>query len=392
MPGNNHNIEELKSRRFPLLPYSQLVWDMLQESPDVYNFSATVYIDKSSVNIKRLKDAFVVALQNHPVFSMVIDSEGMQHFQSHEDILHGQFHSIDIEEDDKEVRLIIQFNRILGDGYSFGWLLQEVFSVYGGKTVLEDNYLEYLSQTELMKQSVDYNAHKEWLNAEFGGLDIPVRPSTDIPLDADIVPKCGCIDDNYTEYLPSLENLTNTCSITHSQLISLCVALAIMDYNGTNEAALTWAYMGREEPEEMTIFGSLHKDIPLKFSRETRDGRMLSKNELLQQLITQVESGINNSSYPFTLTPPNTETWNYAVNVLDQLNLSEMFSRAPFDIVNIESRENEIAYALLDVELYHSQIEKELIVNYRYSATHYKPDSIRKFADLVKKNCEKFLS
>ena len=49
------------------------------------------------------------------------------------------------------------------------------------------------------------------------------------------------------------------------------------------------------------------------------------------------------------------------------------------------TEEQQVAYALLDVEIYDLD---SLHINYRYSATHYKESSIRRFAALVRKYVE----
>ena len=84
---------------YPLLPYSQLVFDMMKTEPDVYWSDFSVRIRKSDVDIRKLKQAIETALRNHPVLSMVVNSEGMQHYEPQQDIFHGQYYSIDFRED-----------------------------------------------------------------------------------------------------------------------------------------------------------------------------------------------------------------------------------------------------------------------------------------------------
>ena len=56
----------------------------------------------------------------------------------------------------------------------------------------------------------------------------------------------------------------------------------------------------------------------------------------------------------------------------------------PLEIVSVPQQK--YAYALLDVEIHEKA--KSLQLAYRYSATHYKESSIRRFAALVNKNVE----
>jgi hypothetical protein len=66
--------------------------------------------------------------------------------------------------------------------------------------------------------------------------------------------------------------------------------------------------------------------------------------------------------------------------------MQEKAIEVPFAFEPIETNVTpHIAYSLLDVEIYDGE---ELIINYRYSATHYKESSIRRFAALVRKYAE----
>ena len=70
--------------------------------------------------------------------------------------------------------------------------------------------------------------------------------------------------------------------------------------------------------------------------------------------------------------------------------MQEKMRDVPFPFEVIEQQDvPPIAYSLLDVEIYN---EQQLSVNYRYSATHYKPESIQKFAALVRKYAEWLLT
>ena len=161
-----------------------------------------------------------------------------------------------------------------------------------------------------------------------------------------------------------------------------------MEYNNTTEAALTWAYDGRETEYEQHIYGSLHRDIPFIISRKSKaeSQKPASREELIREARNQIRSGIAHSSYPLTLTKPYSEIWNYALNVLVQPTMQRKMDVVPFAVEPLEmGSAQQIAYSLLDVEIYEGE---ELIINYRYSATHYKESSIRLFAALIRKYVE----
>ncbi len=369
---------------YPLLPYSQLVFDMLTADPDVYTYRMTLRISKDDVERERLERAIVTAIKNHPVFLAVVDEQGLQHFDQQIDPLHGQYHSLQIREDDTFLYIDSVFNRILGDAMSWQVLVEDFVRAYNGQSLAEDNYHAYIVQVEANKYTERYAADKLWLERHFSNISCSVHPMTDVPLqDLDHAVE-GVFVADFTDLREALNRLANTQLVSLNALFSLASALAIMEYNGTNEAALTWAYDGRETEMEQHIYGSLHRDIPFRISRITNGDRQASRDELLRQTRQAIREGIKHSNYPFTLTAPHTEIWNYALNVLVQPTSEAIAAIMPFSVEVLPTEEQPTkAYALLDVEIYDTKPSLTLV--FRYSATHYKEQSIRRFAELVRK-------
>lgn len=372
--------------KYPLLPYSQLVFDMLQTNPEVYYSRFSLRVDKQEVDVERLRSAFEQVLRNHPVLSMFVNEEGMQEYVTSDDIWHGQYYSVDFCDEGETVRIDIACNRILGDELSKIVMMENFKRAYQGLTLVPDHYLDYLEQVKQDKQSPRYAVAQQWLEHEFGTITCPVHPCTDIALDFPCVPIEGSLLDDYSDLKERIVALEQEQLIPLTAVFSLASALAIMEYNGTDEAALTWAYDGRETQEEQSIYGSLHRDIPFKIKVKGRMDKWL-KDELIKEARKQYREGIAHSSYPLTLTKPHTEIWNYALNVLVQPLPEKTLQTFPFAFEMImSSPEQQVAYALLDVEIH--EIETSLRLVYRYSATHYKPESIRRFAALVRKYIE----
>lgn len=372
-----------KYQLYPLLPYSRLVWDMMQTNPDIYSFRLTLRFPKGEVDAERLKCALLTSVGNHPVFSMNIDENGMQYFQPQDDILHGRFHSFDVKETETSVCIDVKINRILGDAYSFGWLLQELCRAYDSHELFADDYLGYLDFIEQYKLTSQYRADEQFLQQEYGGIVNNVHPAVDTDALPDGFAQAGLVHDDMSGLRSAFSVIGKKYQLTVSQFLSLCAGMAIAEYNNTGEAALTWAYLGRETAQEMTIFGSLHKDIPLKIRRQEHVVYTAQTNDrLLRQFAGQVESGIEHSACPFTLLKPNTEVWNYAVNVIDEPSATEtnQYCSLPVEIVFDENTDS--AYSLLDIQVSNGE---QLIITYRYSAAHYKESSIRRFARLVHK-------
>lgn len=369
--------------KYPLLPYSQLVYDMLKTNPEVYYSRFSLHINKRDVDSERLRNAFEQVLRNHPVFSMHVDDEGMQEYSPSADVLHGQYHSVVFFDEGESVRIDIAYNRILGDALSGNVCFDNLCRAYQGLPLYKDNYFAYLKQIERNKQLPRFAADKKWLEHEFADTTCPVHPRTDIPLDFQCIPIEGTLWVNYNDLKERLNILKTEYLLPITAIFSLASALAMMEYNDTDEAVLTWAYDGRETQEEQYIYGSLHRDIPFRIPQSIIENR----ESALQFARKQYRAGIAHSSYPFTLTKPNTEVWNYALNVLVQPSLEQLVKDCPFvfEIVLPEGEPNP-AYALLDVEIH--EHDDSLQLCFRYSATHYKPDSIRKFADLVRNYVE----
>ena len=346
-------------KKFPLLPFSQLVYDMTRWMPGVYRFPFTYRWSGGAKEKERIEQAIRTALLNHPVFQMKVDRHRQQYASPLQDILHGPYHDIDLVVDGEDLLIHTTISRILGDGKSGEILLEDVRRAYEGKPLEPDDYWGYLDYVEQQKQTQHYADSKVWLESEFADESIPVRPTIDRHLWTLLPPKAGLYKADYSDFRDQINHLAETEYLSMDGFFSLCAALAIAEYCGTDAAALTWAYEGRERPEEQRIFGSLHRDIPFQINH---------KSNLIKVARNQIRQGIAHSDYPYTLTAPYNKRWNYAVNVL----------RVP----DMEYKQK-YAYALLDVEIH--EASDSLALWYRYSATHYKSESILRFADMVKK-------
>ncbi len=353
---------------YPLLPFSRLVYDMTKWMPGVYSFPIT-YLWRGGANEKdRIEQAIRIAIANHPVFQMKVDWRGLHGAAPIKDLLHGRYHDVELSVRGNDIQISARFSRILGDGKSAEILLEDIRRAYEGLPLEPDDYWGYVARFEQHKYSSHYRISRDWLIKEFAEESVPVRPTIDRKtLFTVFPPKPGLFKADYSNLQEKIQSLSETHHLSMDGFFSLCTALAIAEYCDTDEAALTWAYEGRELPEEQRIFGSLHRDVPFKIKAK---GRMdeWRKEELIKEARNQIRQGIAHSDYPYTLTAPYDKRWNYAVNVL----------RVP----DLEY-EQKYAYALFDVEIHEKTDELRLV--YRYSATHYKESSIHKFAALVRK-------
>lgn len=372
--------------KYPLLPYSQLVWDVTRWMPGVYRFPITFLWCGGAKEKDRILPAIRTALTNHPVFSMSVDWRGRHYPSSLEDILNGPYLRVDIEEKGDDLAIKTDFSRILGDGRSWQIVFEDVARAYRGLPLEPDDYWGYVARYEQQKNASHYTISHDWLIDEFADDSIPVRPTIDRKwINTLSPPQAGLYKEDYTALREQINRLVNEHHLTLDGIFSLASALAIADYCGTDEAALTWAYEGRETPEEQRIFGSLHRDIPFQIKNLQSPISNL-QSDLIREARNQIRSGIAHSDYPYTLTAPYDKRWNYAVNVLRSAEPQDMLRHIDLPIEIISVPEQKYAYALLDVEIH--EHPQDLSLWFRYSATHYKESSIRRFATLVRKYVE----
>ena len=376
---------ERGNKAYPLLPFSQLVFYMIRWVPWVYMFDIRWCWPGQKKELKRLETAVAQVLNHHPVFRMHVDARGYQTYKSSLAGMRGQYYSVKLWTKGDDVYGRLRWNRILGDGKSIYILFENMIRAYRGEVLPTDEYLTYLEEQSRIPSSAHYAVSKAWLETTFADDRVPVRPSMDRKRLQTILPmRVGILQDDYRTLSADINLFLQDTLLTMDGFFSLCVALAIAEYCDTDSAALTWAYEGRETPMEQHIFGSLHRDIPFQISRINPDtNQPYSREELVHQARRQIRLGIAHSDYPYTLTHPHTDRWDYAVNVIRNPNPDDLLSTLPIPIMFLPIPKQRIAYAMLDIEIFEAQGGVEELL-FRYSATHYKQESMQRFAAMVK--------
>lgn len=408
---------------FPLLPFSQIVFDSMRKGGrDVWTFDVTLRTDDRSIDPGKLRQSIETAITHHPVFRCRIDENGMQ---NPEDEYCTPYFNYSVTESDGHIYLSFSINRILGDATSFILLFEDISRAYEGKPLSADTYLEYLQRHEAHRQSEEYAEHGRILHQQLDSLDCPVRPKTDFPIFIDdeslvdeslvdessvtesfIDNSCSGVEscvgelyDDYSSLKDSLALLERDAHLSLNAAFTMATALAIMDYNETDQAALTWAYVGRENEAEQHIMGSLHRDIPFVLSRKQDEESAISRSHsscrssLINVAREQMQQGVVLSDYPYTFQPSSRARWKNAVNVLLQPTFVPRLAGIDWEFCqesslhahdNTESKNKKESYCLLDIEICPSP----LMLTFKYSSAHYKPASIQRFAELVRKNIE----
>ena len=359
---------------------------MTRWMPWVYMFEVKWCWPGKKNELKFLEEAIIKVLNHHPVFKMQVKAPGYQTYLPSPIGLSGRYYKVRLWTKGENVYGSFRWSRILGDAKSLYILFENIICAYKGEILPSDEYLNYLEQVSQMQGSARYAKSKTWLETTFSDIQVPVRPTMDRKRVRTILPwRVGILKADYSDFRVDIHRFLQDKLLTLDGFFSLSVALAISEYCGTDSAALTWAYEGRETPMEQHIFGSLHRDIPFQISRiNPLTNQTYSRDELVQQARQQIRSGIAHSDYPYTLSEPHNARWDYAVNIIRNMNPDEFLSTAAIPTTLLPMPKQRIAYAMLDVEIYDSQNSMELL--FRYSATHYKKESMQRFANMIKQN------
>ena len=358
---------------------------MIRWVPWVYMFESRWCWHGQKDELPRIESAVLQVLNHHPIFRMHVDAHGYQTYKSTPATLKGQYYTVKLWTKGDDVYGRLRWNRILGDGKSIYILFENVIRAYRGEPLPSDEYLNYLERQLQIARSDHYAKSKAWHETTFADTHVPVRPLMDRKRLQTILPmRVGILQDDYRMLSADINQFLQDTMLTMDGFFSLCVALAIAEYCDTDSAALTWAYEGRETPMEQHIFGSLHRDIPFQISRINPDtNQPYSRDELVRQARRQIRLGIAHSDYPYTLTSPHTDRWDYAVNVIRNPNPDDLLSALPIPITLLPMPKQRIAYAMLDIEIIEMQGRVEELL-FRYSATHYKQESMQRFAAMIK--------
>ena len=173
---------QLPITKYPLLPFSQLVYDSTRWLPQVYRFPMTIQIKGGAKELKRWEDAIRAALGAHLVFSSLVDIRGRQCAGSQNDILKGKYHHIALYTSGDDLVIRGHISRILGDGTSLMILMDDIRRAYISESIESDDYWGYLEYIEQQKKSDHYRISHDWLTAQFADESIPVHPTLDRPL------------------------------------------------------------------------------------------------------------------------------------------------------------------------------------------------------------------
>lgn len=363
----------LPKMTYPLLPYSQVVYDGMLLHGDAPVRTFIFRADTRSIDVVQLHIALEKTLRCFGVFEMDVDAQGRQYRVARENILEGPFHEVKIDEDGNTISLSIRINRILGDEISLILFMQTLDRYYHGGEPAADGYWEWIEAVERRKTMERYAEHRKMLSEKFDLVNYPVAPMTDTQHGKD---GDGLLMIDLQEFEQEIEIFKQDWLLSLNGLMIMATGLAIMDMEGTDKAGLTWAYDGRVTEQELHIFGSLHRDVPIMLERD-------ELGHMIRQTRQKIREGIRLSDYPYTLTAPKESIWHKAVNVIVEPSRADLHLPAGITVEELQSDE----HVHLDVEVFENPLRMQL----RYDTACYTEQRIAEFAQQIKENVRKIL-
>ena len=354
-----------------LLPYSQYVYDLRKVIPDAYDGHGLFRYRLCDLDSNRLQEAWRQVVRHHPVFSMRMDGKGQTPVPIEDELQVPHFKTFFLEEAPYGY-VEMTGNRILMDGYSLLILMEDWYRAYNRLPLEKDDYIGYLQTLQEYEQTATYHRHKEELKAHFASLSCPFHPVPDTPLTTGIPPAVGAYTYQLPDVCEAIEQVCRQYVLSADAVFAMAVMLAMMDYNHTCEAALTWAYADRDCPINARIVGAVHKDIPLRLTLSD------NRETLFREMRSEMRFGIAHSDYPLTLLPPFNAQWNNAANLMNnpQLSLRETL---PMELVTPPETIFR-SYAFFDIFIEQAD---GLSLGFRYSSAHYREESVKHFAEIA---------
>lgn len=365
---------KIAENTYPLLPYSQVVYEGMMRHGDAPTRTFIFLADKGQIDISQLRIALENTLRCFGVFEMNVDEQGRQYRAARKNIFEGPFHEVKIDEENDTLRLLIRLNRILGDEISLNLFLRTLGRCYHGEKPIADDYWHWLDSEEQRKTMPRYTEHRTILSEKFDLVDYPVAPSSNT-LAAGVSEEHLLFD--LQEFEQNIESFKRESLLSLNGQMILAAGLAIMETEGTDKVGLTWAYDGRETEREQRIFGSLHRDVPIVLERDTFDN-------MISQVRNRIREGIRLSDYPYTLTQPKDSIWHKAVNVIIEPSRADLHLPAGISVEEKQSDE----HVHLDVEVFEHPLRMQL----RYDASCYTEQRIAEFGEQIKRNLKEILA
>lgn len=287
-----------------------------------------------------------------------------------------------IMEGDTRKTILFEVSHLVCDGWSLNLIFEDVGRALKGKKNQRDHWLDLVQQEANRKTSIIWQKDMAYFRKKYDKTGFTTLPRPD-----------HIAHGSKSAYLTRLfefgkESADKFC-IMHrlgkNGLYLLASAMAIADYNETEDVLLTWTWNGRIDAQTNTSVGVFYKDLPVAFH--------IDKNpyipDLLKETSKQIEDGVAHGHASYFM-----ETGNYRnSDLLCLIYQGDIYQYDPDEVVvsaEMMDMDNDICNNALNVEVIESEDTYGIVLN--YNAAMYDKASMERFAELICSKCSEIIT
>ncbi len=276
---------------------------------------------------------------------------------------------------EKALYFFMDINHLTVDGTSYVIVVREIMERYlmSGKIEASrpDNYYLMLSKRESAKLRPNYMEDKAYYEKRYGGITWSKRLYTEavtrgntfeyIKQDVKIVPE-------------ELGELTHNSGLGKNGLFIAAQLLALVSYNHTPDALISWIYKGRDDQNLQNVVGLLYRELPvaIRFDPKATLGALLS------DIQDQIIQGIVHSSYPWvSLNASPSSNDNIVLNYQDMIGFEKNLPMN-VELIDIPVSGDDAAESGMEVEI--TDVDDENIcITAEFSSNRFKRDDVIRY-------------
>ena len=287
-----------------------------------------------------------------------------------------------ILEGDTEKVLLFDVYHGICDGWSLNQIFEDVGRILAGQSLPKDYCFDLLLEEAHRKDSLPWQKDMKYFQDRYDRENYDTLPKPD-----------HVTDNSESIYLTRLfdfsreaaERVCRRFRLGKNGLYLLASAMAIAEYNGTEDVLISWTWNGRTDFRTRHSVGVFYKDLPASFHIEN-DSNILS---LLNDTRRQIEEGIAHGHASYFM-----ESEKYSdKDLLCLIFQGDLYWYEPDAIVtNVEmmDRGDFASSTSLDVEILESDDEYGVMLE--YNGAMYEEASMERFAGLICQKCAEIIS
>ena len=285
-------------------------------------------------------------------------------------------------EGDTTRTVLFDVSHLICDGWSLNHLFEDMGRVLAGKEIKKDYWYKLMRREADRKNSAVWQKDMEYFRNKYDKDNFTTLPRPDHDT-----------DESRSAYLTHLfdfkrKDAENVCILNKlgkNGLYILACALAIADYNETEDVLFTWTWNGRIDACTSSSVGVFFKDLPVAFHIEKQP----DIQGLIKETRAQIEEGIAHGHASYFV-----ETGNYRNrDLLCLIYQGDLYQYGADDIVTsatLMEKDNYTCINSLDVEVLESDDTFGVMLN--YNAAMYDKESMERFAELICSKCKEIIA